>query len=356
MKYLFLCLAIVVGLFFTGCSHTSELTRENISKNGTDVNYSVVYYIHADSDYLYHGPDGQPVRENSKVLATAIEVAEQARSGEVFIFYQRREGKLLGIFPRRNSRFYHFRNGQLSNKVKYRHPDEKEAFLTTEAQLMNQYRADNLGENHQNYFLYFGHEIPLDTGIGYHQSLPGIKVHTESFAKGIQSFLLTDQDRYQLAVLSTCNNGTPAMAKLLIPFTDIMLASPQNLHLSHFDSGSMTLLEKEPGISPHQLGRSIAENTYTRLEETVHTTLTLALYDFEGVRDYIQSLTSITAQNNVPDRSVQFQDNIDCAEIGLLDSKSDRNGVETWYKPTRFGRQSGQSTHSGWGCKPGIEN
>ena len=355
MKYLFLCLAIVTGLIFTGCSHTSELTSENIPINGTDVNYSVVYYIHADSDYLYHGPEGQPVRENSKVLATAFEVAEHARSGEVFIFHQHRERKLLGLFPRRSSRFYHFRNGELSNQVKYRHPDKQEAFLATEAQLINQYRAHNLAENHQNYFLYFGHEIPSETGIGYHRSLPGIKVNTESFAKGIQNFLLTDEDRFDLAVLSTCNNGTPAMAELLMPFTDTMLASPQNLHLSHFDSGSMTLLEKEPGISPLQLGHSIAEKTYQRLEATVHTTITLALYNFEDIRAYIQSLTSITAANNDSDRTVQFQDNVDCAEIVLMDSKIDRNGVETWYKPARFGRQSGLSTHSGWGCKPGMK-
>ena len=352
MKHPFLYLAIIAGLIFTGCSHTSELSGETMPENGTDVSYSVIYYIHADSGYLYHDSDGNPVQGNSEVLATALDIGEAARSGEVFIYYQRPERKLLGLFPRRSSRFFHYRNGQLINHVKYRHPDKKEAFLATETQLMNQYRALNRPGNHQNYFLYFGHEIPSENGKGYHRTLPGIEVNTASFAKGVQNLFLSDTDRFSLAVLSTCNNGTPAMAKHLMPFTDALLASPQNLHLSHVDSGSLALLEKEPGISPLQLGRSMAEKTYQRLEATVHTTITLALYDFEDVRTYIHSLNSIIAATKSTDRSVQFQDNTDCAEFSFMDSENYRDGVETWYKTARFGRQSSQSTHSGWGCKP----
>jgi hypothetical protein len=343
---------LAISFGFIGCSHTSELSRVSHSNELIHVDYSVIYYIHADSDYLYHDSDGKPVRGNSNVLATAFEVAEAARSGEIFIYYQRPERKLLGLLPRRSSRFYYFRNGQLISQVKYRHPKKKEAFLATAGQLMNQYRVRNLDDDHQNYFLYFGHEIPLDRGRGYHRSLPGIEVNTVSFVRGIQNFLLTDEDRLDLVVLSTCNNGTPAMAEVLMPFTDAMLASPQNLHLSHFDSGSMAQLEKEPGISSLQLGYLMAEQTYQRLEATVQTTITLALYDLNDIRTYIKTLTSLTASNKVSDQSVQFQDNVDCAELLFPDSSSYRNGVETWYKPARFGRQSGQFTHSGWGCKP----
>lgn len=352
MKYLIPYLFCLIGLILSACSHSDELTREFLLENGTDVDYSVIYYIHADSDYLYHDPDGQPIRENSRVLATAFEVAEQAHSGEVFIYHQRPGKKLFGLFPRRNSRFFHYRNGQLSNQVKYRHPDKKEAFLATEAQLMDQYRAHSRTDNHQNYFLYFGHEIPSENGTGYHTSLPGIDVNTVAFANGIQNFLPSDEDRFDLVVLSTCNNGTPAMAKLLVPFTNVMLASPQNLHLSHFDSGRMTLLENEPGISALELGHSMAEQTYQRLDSTVQTTITLALYDLKDVRTYIDTLASLTATNKVSDRSMQFQDNVDCAELSILDPERYRKGVKTWYKPSRFGRQSDQLKHSGWGCKP----
>jgi hypothetical protein len=83
----------------------------------------------------------------------------------------------------------------------------------------------NRTDHHQNYFLYFGHEIPSENGTGYHLSIPGIDVNTVSFANGIQNFLFADEDRFDLVVLSTCNNGTPAMAELLVPFTKAMLGS-----------------------------------------------------------------------------------------------------------------------------------
>lgn len=328
-----------------------------MSNLGTGVHYSVIYYIHADADYLYHTSDGQPVRGNAKVLDTALKVGNAARSGEVFIFYQMPEKKILGLFPRKSSRLFLFKNGQLINHVKYRHSDTSESFLSTEAKLMHQYRAYNRSEHHQNFFLYFGHEIPSENGTGYHRSLPGIDVNTITFATGIQNFLESDDDRFELTVLSTCNNGTPAMAEQLIPFTQTMLASPQNLHLSHFDSASMNLLEKEPGITSIQLGHSMAEKTYQRLEETVHTTITLALYNFEDIQDYIQPLSSLTSSIKVPpDRSLQFQDNVDCAELSFIEIKNYQEGVETWYKPAHFGRPSGQNTHSGWGCKPSLGN
>lgn len=356
MKYLVICLISITGLIFAGCSHTTELTRNTPPEDASDVNYSVTYYIHADSDYLYHAPDGTPVRDNSQVLTTAFEVAEAARSGEVFIYYQLPERKRFGLFPRKRSRFYHYLNGKLMNQVKYRYPDKLEAFLTTESQLVNRYRAQNRTNDHKNYFLYFGHEIPLENGKGYHRSVPGIDVNTVSFSRGIQNFLLTEEDRFDLVVLSTCNNGTPRMAELLMPFANVMLASPQNLHLSHVESGDMGLLEKEPGISSLHLGRSIAEKTYQKLEATVYTTVTLGLYNLNAVEDYIYSLALLTESNKDTEGAVQFQDNVDCAQIYPYEPESYRQGVETWFKPARFGRQSGQLTHSGWGCKPIHEN
>lgn len=355
MKYLILCPALFTAFIITGCSHTSELTREHLPGNETGVDYSVIYYIHADADYLYHTPDGDPVRENSEVLATAIEVAEAAQSGEVFIYHQRPEKKLFGIFPRRNSRFYHFRNGQQINRVKYRYPDEKEAFLATEAQLMNKVRAHNKTDEHQNFLLYFGHEIPSENGKGYHQSLPGIDVNEVSFAKGVQRFLVSDEDRFDLVVLSTCNNGTPAMANLLMPFTDAMLASPQNLHLSHFDSNSLDLLEiNPPPVSPLRIANSMAGQTYRRLDKEIETTITLSVYDFEIVQEYIDKLHGIVTRYNTSIHTNPFSDNIDCKQLGLFDDEF-KKGIETWYKPARFGRKSQAKTHSGWGCKPHIE-
>jgi hypothetical protein len=355
MRYQLLALIILTGLFYLGCSHTSELTGENLQADESDIDYSIVYYIHADSDYLYHTPDGEPIRENSVVLDTAFKVAEEALSGEVFIYYQRAETKFLGLFPRKRSRLYHYKKGQIVNTIKYRHADKKESFLATEAHLLREIRTQNRTDEHQSYFLFFGHEIPPENGKGYHHTLPDIDVNITSFANGIQNFLYSDKDRFNLVVLSTCNNGTPKMAKLLMPFTDTMLASPQNLHLSHFDTDAITLLEKEPNVSSVKLARSMADQTYHRLEETIQTTITLALYDLEDVKPYIDTLASLTSSNQTSDRFVQFQDNVDCSVINPFEADAYQQGVEIWYKPARFGRQSGRSTHSGWGCKPAAE-
>jgi hypothetical protein len=113
MKHLFPSLAIITGLFITGCSHTAVLSEDYMPEDERDVNYSVIDYIHADSDYLYHNAEGKPIRENSEVFAAVMNVGEEAHSGEVFIYHQRPERKTLGLFPRRSSRFFQYRNGEL---------------------------------------------------------------------------------------------------------------------------------------------------------------------------------------------------------------------------------------------------
>ncbi|MDZ7715317.1 MAG: hypothetical protein U5J95_03810 [Balneolaceae bacterium] len=318
--------------------------------------YSVIYYIHADADYLYHDASGDPVKANSQVLDTALSVAEDAKSGEVFVFYQRPEKKFLGLFPRRSSQLYHYINGELTGHLKYRHADKKEDFLTTEARIYNQYRSHSGKEDQRNYFLYFGHEIPDNDGKKYHRTLPDIAVNTTSFSGGIQKFLVTDEQRFDLIVLSTCNNGTPVMAEHLMPFSDILLASPQNLHLSHIDSKSLDLLESDPGISSIQVADSMADQTFRRLEKEVQTTITLTVYDLEIVQEYKNALHAFATKYEALDSMQYFSDNVDCNQVEFFDDDTFGKGLHTWFKPAKFGRRSSNSTHSGWGCKPLIQN
>ena len=348
--------ALIMGYFLSGCSSTSELFREEPVDETVNVNYSVIYYIHADSDYLYHDAAGEPVRGNSKVLDTALKVAEEAKSGEVFVIYQPPEKRFLGLFPRKKSQFYHFINGELTSHVKYRHSDKNEDFLTTEARLFNQYQTPFGKENRQNYFLYFGHEIPDDNGKKYHQTLPDITVNTRSVSAGIQKFLASDEDRYDLVVLSTCNNGTPVMADHLMPISDLLLASPQNLHLSHIDSKNLDLMESNPGISSVQIADSMAEHTFQRLETDIHTAITLTVYDFRRMQEHKNELHAFATAYNRLDDKKHFSDNIDCNQVGFFDDETFGKGIKTWYKPARFGRQSLTNTHSGLGCKPRTDS
>ena len=347
--------ALFMGAVLQGCSHTSELFMGDAIDETVDTGYSVIYYIHADSDYLYHDTEGEPVQGNKNVLDDAFDVAENAESGEVFIFYQRPERRFLGLFPRRGSRLYHYVNGELTSRVDFRHSDKSEEFLATEARLYNQYRTHSGEENRRNYFLYFGHEIPDDEGKKYHRTLRNIAVNTGSFSTGIRKFLDTDEHQFDLVVLSTCNNGTPVMADHLIPVADVLLASPQNLHLSHINSERLELLESEPGISSTQLAYSMAEQTYSRLESETETAITLAVYDFEIIQEHKNELHTFAEAYDSLGSLRHFSDNVDCWNVPFFNEELFERGVDTWYKPARFGRQSGTTTHSGWGCKPVIE-
>lgn len=346
---------IILAAFFAGCSSTSELVKNDVEDQPA-AEYTVIYYIHADAGYLYHDSDGQPVRANSQVLETALEVADNAHSGEVFIFYQRPEKKLLGLFPRKSNQFYHYKNGQKITQVKYRHSDKKEPFLTTEAQLFEEYRNDTAEKDQQRYFLYFGHEIPNDDGKNYHRTLPDIEVNTASFADGMQQFFKTEDQILDLVVLSTCNNGTPAMASRLMPYANHLLASPQNLHLSHIDTEQLQLLESNPGISPKEIAHSLADDTFRRLEEQIQTPITLAEYDFESMRGYIEELDDRIISYKDTARINPYDQNTDCGQFSFFDAEKYTQGIETWYKPARFGRRAASETHSGWGCRPLLED
>ena len=131
-----------------------------------------------------------------------------------------------------------------------------------------------------------------------------------------------------------------------------MLASPQNLHLSHIDSQSLVLLESNPGISSIQLADSLANQTYRRLEPETETAITLAVYNFDTIQAYKSELHAISTAHHAMDSMSYVSDNIDCREVPLFDSDKFSEGVKSWYRPARFGRQSGSITHSGWGCRP----
>jgi len=346
--------ALIIGFVLSGCSSTSDLLRDSSMDESAVGDYSIIYYIHADSDYLYHDANGEPVQENNLVLETAFEVAEGAKSGEVFIFYQRPERKLFGLFPRRSSRFYHYSNGILTGRVDYRHSEKKEDFLTTEALLYHQYRIHPQNNAQRTHFLYFGHEIPIDDGKKYHRTLPNIEVNVESFSKGLKKFLGGDGQRFDLVVLSTCNNGSAIVAEHLLMITDVLLASPQNLHLSHIDSGSLRLLELELRVSAAELTQVMADQTYQRLDSQILTAITLTMYDMEVVRQYEEGLQRFTGLYENLNTKKYYSDNIDCNEVDFFDEELFSKGVMTWYKPARFGRRTLTTKHSGWGCRPLI--
>lgn len=140
------------------------------------------------------------------------------------------------------------------------------------------------------------------------------------------------------------------MAHLLQPFTNVMLASPQNLHLSHMDSDKLSLLETNPNILGLDLAHSMAESTFNRLTSFLQTTVTLTVYDLQKSENYLTELYSKYESylSSITSKTTN-DDNIDCKELSLFGSLSDSTVVKNWYRPSPFERRA--DSHSGWGCK-----
>lgn len=314
--------------------------------------YTVITYIHGDGEYLFHDSGGRPVQADENALKKMQHTARAALNGEYIIFHQQREKEYLWFIPRRNSMVYHYKNGELINQLSYRSASIDGPFLTTESEIYRDLKDRYSVNTEKTLFFYFGHEIPLYPGEEYHISRPGIDVHTVSFTKGIQSFL-EGKESFDLVALSTCNNGTPTMIYNLQGVADTVLASPQNLHLSHIDTGALSLLNSNPAISASQLADSIASSTFKRLTEDVRTTITLSVYDLASISAPLHNLY-IQYKNYVElEKPNLYLDNTDCFKLPYLESiqESKIDGVHILFRPARFGRESGITDHSGWGCK-----
>lgn len=316
------------------------------------VTYSAIIFIHGDSDYLYHTSNGEALEADEQALVRAKKMAEEANKGEVFIYHQKKQKTILGLFPRRSNRFYHYINGEMVRRIAYRNTSNDEPFFQTESELFRDVREKKRSEDPRMFFFYYGHEIPLNPGMSYHSSRSGIAVHTEAFSSGVNLFL-DDQKKFDLVVLSTCSNGSPKMVNHLQGVTDVLLASPQNLHLSHIHPFPVIRVEKNPDISSFQLAEVIAKDSFQRLTESVQTAVTLSVYEMGTVSSYIAELDRQTDRYMEQKTPNMYRDNTDCSKLSFFDPERYRKGVTTFFRPAIFGSDKSDSVHSGWGCKPG---
>lgn len=340
---------LLFALNAAGC-HSVKTLSEGNPDSVSPPGYSVLIYIHGDGDYLYHDPEGRAVQADDNALDKAMDLAKRAEQGEVFIFHHRAQKKIAGLFPRNTNRVYHYQGGNLLHELSYRAESAEEKFLQTEAELFKRYRSDK-STGHRHFFLYFGHEIPESPGHAYHRSRPGTEVVTGTFISGAKGFL-NDNDRFDMLALSTCNNGTPSMLAGMKDAADVVLASPQNLHLSHIDIRSLSLLESDQKTPSNELAKTIAEDTFHRLANSVQTAVTLSVYDIRQLDPYIGELneryTSCLNQHH-PNLS---RENTDCRPNRFFEFPAYTVGVHSFFKPASFGASAQQEEYSGWGCKP----
>lgn len=339
----FCCLVILLS----GCT-AAEITT-NSGPSAEDVAYTVIYIIHADGDYLYFDDDGNPREGDQKVLAEAREIGEEAENGEVFIFHQRPERKILGLFPQKDRRLVHYRSGKLIHTERYS-PRVTPTLFSAEADLYDKYRYRISPDSLQTFFFYFGHEIPDKEEKGYYRSEPSIKMSIAKFADALHQFRPSGAHKFDVTGLSTCNNGSPSMVHSLHSQTNFLLASPQNLHLSHIDTDKMKLLESRQEITAEKIAAAIAEDTFSRLSE-LQTAATISVYEMGQIGDYIGRLDSAYRANMEQEDSLSGEGNSDCAEISFFSEFEDKVGVHSWYEAPGFGRKADKKEHSGWGCR-----
>lgn len=341
------CYFLLITLFFLSACKTADITERTMPVKN-DIRYSVIYVIHGDGDYLFHDDKGQEKYADVKVLKEAQKVGVNAENGEVFIYHIKPEQKFLWLFPLKDRRSLHYRNGELIADSKYS-PDLNNGIFASE---YNHYRKNRVQSSRkpEKVFLYFGHEIPAVERSRYYRSQPNIRLGTKSFAESLKGFLTNDNDRFSLSVISTCNNGTPQMAALLSPFTNYLLASPQNLHLSHIDTENLMMLEDED-VQIKTMATQMAESTFQRMSQQLQTAITLSLYDLNEVGNNISSFSRTYMDLLEVSEFNPYEENIDCMELPIFEGFSKHNGLSRWYRPPLFGRGREKEVHSGWGCK-----
>lgn len=369
-------LFIITGLFsvmLLGCAAQEKATRHASSDSSdADSDYTIIYLLHGDADYLYHSEEGQPLQADEEVLKEAQSVAKNAENGEVFIFHQRPEQEVLWLFPKKDRHMYHYRNGEMVTRRDYS-PAEREGAgaFASESMLYENHRSDAGSDNSlKRVLLYYGHEIPMQAQTGYHRSRPEVDFSSKGFAEGIAQFTGSESSPLDLLILSTCNNGTPDLLHHLKGAADYVLASPQNLHLSHIDSDSLSVLESQDSLATADLAAKVADQTLGRMSKFIQTGVTLSLYDTDIVGKYVADLdrriagltsrkeqatpaavptTGSSAVNAEYTATGAAAENIDCADL-LPDQLLSSSGISVWFQPPAFGPQSGRKSHSGWGC------
>ena len=312
--------------------------------------YSIVCVIHGDGGYLYHDTSGKAHRADETVLARMRLVGKRNGLAEVFIFHQRPRRRFLFIFPRSDGTMYHYRRGRLVSKEDYRRTGGPERF-SPEAGLFDEARSET-GEGVVRLFLYFGHEVPEDGAGGYDSSHGDWTFSPEDLARGLEE-LSSGEGPFDLAVLSTCHGGTVRTIGALASWASHIVASPGDLHLSHFDTA---LLEDAGAMQraggAEALADQFARRAFEALRGYVQTSITVAVYDAGAVRGYVESAAApydSAAAAARADEPGSFE-RCDCADIEGFPVQGMNEGVIVYYRPPAFGPLKRKDSHSGWEC------
>jgi hypothetical protein len=342
-------------MFLSSCSAGIPVQQEfqKIGNDTSAVKFSIVFIIHGDNDYLYHDTSGNKYYADEETLSEAKRIAGKNPNAEVFIFHQKPTSYFLFFFPLKDGESYYYRNGRLiAHELYWR--DRELSNLDTEVDFYNSFRAKSQPER-VNMFLYFGHEIPEFGGAGYDASYPDRTFTVRDLANGLEGFT-RDSTKFDLLVLSTCYGGTPYTIGMLEPYARTIIASPDNLHLSYFDLNSLESLDigLQDGDIPAFADR-FAHQSFDRLTGDLQTTVSVAVYNVNLVKDYVNSVYAIYENkldtlNKETQAKVTTHTQCDCDDIPAYVLPTMSNGVNVFFRPALFGKSKNKLNHSGWEC------
>jgi hypothetical protein len=349
---------LAVFLLSCGTDQLLQNKTQRANESELDTQYSIVFFIHGDGDYLYHDTSGKEYEADEEVLSEAIRVAQQNPKAEVFIFHQKPRQHFLFFFPLRDGEFYYYRNGQLIDNELYWRYQEKSNF-DPEVELYRRFLPVKQRKMVR-MFLYFGHEIPEFDGKGYDASYPDRAFNIHDLTIKLKGFTF-DSTRFDLMILSTCYGGTPYTIHALGMFSRTIITSPDNLHLSYFDLHPLERLDLglQNGDVP-AFAKRFAQHAFDRLTVDVQTAVSVAVYNVDRVQEFINKVYrvydhTLTALKEETDNSSTTIEHCDCADLPSYVLSTMCEGVDVFYRPARFGRSKHKQNHSGWECWRDIE-
>ncbi|MBR9976381.1 MAG: hypothetical protein KFF77_12415 [Bacteroidetes bacterium] len=314
------------------------------------IRHSIVFIIHGDGDYIYHDSLGRTRSADLRTLRDATLVARRLTDSEVFIFHQRPSEKLLYFIPLPDGDFHYYNRGVLQAREPYWRSSGETRFAAETALYMKNATAARAERDH--FFLYFGHEISEIDGSGYDVSTPERVFNVQDLAAGLKGFT-GDTTRFDMLVLSTCFGGTPHTIAALAPFARTIVASPDNLHLSYFDLRAFGKLaafsdnDDVQGFAPY-----FARQAFNRLSANVQTAVTVAVYEPEQAKAYLEAAGSRYTRQlaSLKERASESIEYVDCGEEQMYVLPGMSDGVSVLFRPSRFGRAKSKLSHSGWQC------
>ena len=305
--------------------------------SGRAPRFSLVIVVHGDGSYLYHDRSGGARQADRDAWARTVALAKSNPEARVFLFHQRLTRGL-----RANGRFAVYRSGRLDASGPYR---RRTGDLAAEEEIYRRHFGGGAAD--RRFFLFFGHQLPERSEPGYHASLPEAQWGLDALGRSLAGFL-PEGERFDLTVLSTCNNGTPTAITLLAPVTRVLVASPADLHLSHLGLAALHHLERGPAET-HEIAVAMAAGSYRELSARVSTAVTIAVYDVDRLAPALGPAAA-ALRSRLAEPRVGPPVYADCGDDPDLGWVAGLDGVEVFFRPPRFGPGKAATGHSGLQC------